>query len=1385
MCEKKFGQKSGLLSHKKTVHEESLQHQKTVHEGRKDFACDRCEKQFGLKWILLVHQKTVHEGRKDFACDKCEKKFTLKCNLIVHQKTVHEGRKDFACDKCKKKFATKTNLLVHQKAFHDSRKDFECDKCEKKFAQKSSLITHQKIVHEGRKDFVCDKCEKVFGRKPHFLQHQKTVHEVHEGQKDYVCEKCEKAFGQKLDLLKHQQTVHEGRKDFACGNCQKKFGQNSHLLLHQKTIHEGRKDFPCDKCEKKFGDGKNLNTHQRTVHEGRKDFVCNKCERKFGLKQHLLNHQMTVHDNRKDYPCDKCEKKFGKKSNLISHQKTIHEGRKDYFECDKVWIKIYGVELVKTREGDRTANPHVFVCLRQPTVVISRLLIYLILVQEIKRLIADSAKGILSTEYDDRLEEYQRFMVFAILVGCNEGGLEFDEVALLRLLTNSYDGHDFDIDDPWVTRCLFDIHVKFDANYFDKEYRTENFYLACKFARHDVVKKFLELGQDPNCRCRNTGDSPLHLLTFWILDDDVAQTIELLLRNGANPNAANLRGSTPLHKLCGNIYLNHIDIIERFLVVCDDVQQEVHIDARDKKGRTPLHLAMDYGRNEVVELLLRRGADPNARDAKGTTPLHLIMYWPGHNKSFKTILRHGADPNLANEDGRTPLHDICERDHNDELVQILFEICDERQLTVQVNTRDKSGKTPLQLAVANLLPNTVDMLLNRGADMSNCLFPTSIDTKLRIDSSLICKMRVASGALAVAEHLEARGYHFSRSDALTIVNYFVKHELFEKSSSDLEKSLRDDQEFAGNAKKAMIVPSLSLYDLIHLGPEEEEKLLTYRDYFVFAHQYYKLLGRQRRYEILFLHLCEKLSRGFFRRWALDPFYELFHKRLPILCCEMVLEELNNQDLCNICLCAVCTMAEDDQELFSKLKIMRKSVNWKVEEERRVFLHQLYPIIGHRYLDRRVFCPNEVLNHRDIFRREEIDWLLIEDVKNNYKRNFCGSLVECFVSTGYKDEPNVDADGKPSSCRTTPIHHAAGLDRRYHVDDLFKIYDRFDVNYIDDSGLTHFHVACFHNLNGVVEKFLEFGQDPNYLSQRTDDTPLHLAVTNKNEEMALLLHQSGSRIAAKNNPNLANEDGLTHLHFICMRTQEDDFLEFLFKIVDDKYQPMEVDARDKKGRTPLEHAVTHLLPNTVDLLLDHAERELVQLIATLSVFSLTSFQVQISQLTCQHNPISRVNTRVSILGLERPQQVSDFSTSILQSFEKDVLPSRFGIRACSRQFLITQTAPVARELHDISDDQLALVCDGTYLRHEKSSNNEYQRKSYSGQKKAPLCKPFTICTTNGYIVDVLGPYNATENDAKILESILNDPEGLTTLLRDGDKFFLDRGFRDVIAKLLEL
>jgi len=76
----------------------------------------------------------------------------------------------------------------------------------------------------------------------------------------------------------------------------------------------------------------------------------------------------------------------------------------------------------------------------------------------------------------------------------------------------------------------------------------------------------------------------------------------------------------------------------------------------------------------------------------------------------------------------------------------------------------------------------------------------------------------------------------------------------------------------------------------------------------------------------------------------------------------------------------------------------------------------------------------------------------------------------------------------------------------------------------------------------------------------------------------------------------------------------------------------------------------------------------------------------------------------------------------------------------------------------------LICDGTYVRHQKSTNNKFQRKSFSGQKKVPLCKPFTICATDGYIIDMLGPYPANLNDAGILKIFLQGPNGLCKLLK---------------------
>ena len=98
------------------------------------------------------------------------------------------------------------------------------------------------------------------------------------------------------------------------------------------------------------------------------------------------------------------------------------------------------------------------------------------------------------------------------------------------------------------------------------------------------------------------------------------------------------------------------------------------------------------------------------------------------------------------------------------------------------------------------------------------------------------------------------------------------------------------------------------------------------------------------------------------------------------------------------------------------------------------------------------------------------------------------------------------------------------------------------------------------------------------------------------------------------------------------------------------------------------------------------------------------------------------------------------------------------------------------------NQFVIVCDGTYCYCQKSSNNKVQRKTYSFQKKRHLVKIFVICTSDGYIVDILGPYAASDNDATILRDIIHKENSIKEMLLKEDILLLDRGFRDVASEL---
>lgn len=50
-----------------------------------------------------------------------------------------------------------------------------------------------------------------------------------------------------------------------------------------------------------------------------------------------------------------------------------------------------------------------------------------------------------------------------------------------------------------------------------------------------------------------------------------------------------------------------------------------NLEARDSMNNMPLHYACGYGRNGLVRLLLKAGADKGARNNTGKTPVDLAM----------------------------------------------------------------------------------------------------------------------------------------------------------------------------------------------------------------------------------------------------------------------------------------------------------------------------------------------------------------------------------------------------------------------------------------------------------------------------------------------------------------------------------------------------------------------------------------------------------------------------------------------------------------------------------------------------------------------------------------------------------------------------------------
>lgn len=165
---------------------------------------------------------------------------------------------------------------------------------------------------------------------------------------------------------------------------------------------------------------------------------------------------------------------------------------------------------------------------------------------------------------------------------------------------------------------------------------------ACKFSSSDQTNHRLSfLGPPYNGTLSFNGETPLHVA---VCDRQIASTVQMLLAFGANPNAKNCEGTTPLMGLATAWFApNAMALIEAGA----DPHQ------RDYDGYTALHHAAIDGVTEAIRWLVSLAPSTiNTLTLEGRSALHFAAM-NGHADAVSCLLAAGARHPF------TATHDFC------------------------------------------------------------------------------------------------------------------------------------------------------------------------------------------------------------------------------------------------------------------------------------------------------------------------------------------------------------------------------------------------------------------------------------------------------------------------------------------------------------------------------------------------------------------------------------------------------------------------------------------------------------------------------------------------------------------------------------------------------
>ncbi|XP_054012865.1 rabankyrin-5 isoform X2 [Hylaeus anthracinus] len=217
--------------------------------------------------------------------------------------------------------------------------------------------------------------------------------------------------------------------------------------------------------------------------------------------------------------------------------------------------------------------------------------------------------------------------------------------------------------------------------------------------QEDIASILVKYGADTDCWSPGP-DGCQQTLLHRAIDDNKEDVAQFLIRSGCDLNAPRRPGSdgrggdeardecTPLH-LCCQWGLEQ--------VVQTLIEHGADVNARDAEGKTPVHVAIQNQHSQIISLLLcHPSIDLNKRDKKGLTPFATALTFR-NNKAAQAILeRLPKAAEQYDNKGRNFLHTAIQKN---DMESILFLL----SIQVDVNSRvhDVTQTPPLHLAAIN------------------------------------------------------------------------------------------------------------------------------------------------------------------------------------------------------------------------------------------------------------------------------------------------------------------------------------------------------------------------------------------------------------------------------------------------------------------------------------------------------------------------------------------------------------------------------------------------------------------------------------------------------------------------------------------------------------